>query len=189
MKRMDGRRRCDRGVGGEMCRSGCRGSVRGRTLALFDVENLLRRWPDEAVAGDYEHAIARAAAIAGVERSAHMVIGVGNHNRIGLFAAAHAWPTAALRCLGGKDGGELSLLRHAADIDAIARTYDVVVIGSGDGEFVDFAEELERHDVRCAVVSWRRKLSRRLARAVSQVHLMDSRLVAPVTGPAVAVAA
>lgn len=150
-----------------------------RTLALFDIENLLRRWPDDAIERDYEHAIARAAAISGIGRSAHMVIGVGNHNRVGLFAAAHAWPTAAFRCLGGRDGGELSLLRHAADLEAIMRTYDRVVIGSGDSEFLDFATELRHRQIHAVAVSWRHKLSRRLARAVSEVRLMDSRYISP----------
>lgn len=156
---------------------------RQRVLALLDVENLLRRRPYESLEADYADAIARAAAICGIDRplcSSHtvdVVIGVGNHNRVGLFAAANAWPTAALRCLGGRDGGELSLLRYAADLDAITRTYDRVVIGSGDGEFVDFTVDLGNRLVPTTVVSWRRKLSRRLARAASEVRLMDSRRV------------
>lgn len=166
-----------------------RGRGGSRTLALFDVENLLRRWPDGAIERDYEHAIARAAAVSQVTRRADVVIGVGNHNRTGLFAARHAWPTAALRCLGGRDGGELSLLRYAADLDAVARTYGRVVIGSGDGEFIDFAVELGRRDLHCVVVAWRHKLSRRLAEVASEVRLMDTRLVAGSPGVLAAVSA
>lgn len=158
---------------------GARGRGTPRTLALFDIENLLRRWPDESVERDYEHAMTRALIIGELDRrsvdlgTVDLVIGVGNHNRVGLFAAARTQPTAALRCLGGKDGGELSLLRYAADLDAVERTYDRVVIGSGDGEFADFVVELGQRTVPTVVVSWRRKLSRRLERSASEVRLMD----------------
>ncbi|MEI2640171.1 MAG: hypothetical protein V9F03_14420 [Microthrixaceae bacterium] len=147
-----------------------------RTLALLDVENLLRRWPDDACSRDYEYVIARAAAITGLTRSADVVIGVGNRNRVGVFAARQAWPGAALRCRAGRDGGELSLLHHAFDLDAIERTYDRVVIGSGDFLFAEFAETLTERSVRSVVVAWRHKLSRRLRRAASEVRFMDSEL-------------
>lgn len=147
-----------------------------RTLALLDIENLLRRWPDDACSRDYEYVIARAAAITGLARSADVVIGVGNRNCVGLFAARHAWPGAALRCRSGRDGGELSLLDHAFDLDAIERTYDCVVIGSGDFLFAEFLETLTERSVRSVVISWRHKLSRRLRNAATEVRFMDSEI-------------
>lgn len=151
-----------------------------RVLALFDIENLLYRRPHESVRSDYETTMTRAAIVCGLDRSSSgrrdvdLVVGVGNHNRIGLFAAANVWPSAALRCLGGRDGGELSLLRYAADLHAIERTYDRVFIGSGDGEFVDFVVSLGHRNVPTTVVSWRKKLSRKLEDVASEVRLMDS---------------
>jgi len=147
-----------------------------RTLALLDVENLLYTEPRGAIDADYRQAILHTAAVADLDRSSIVVLGLGARNTAGVFASKATWPPAALRCEAGKDGGELSLLHYANDLHAIARSYSRVVIGSGDGEFTDFAAGLGCLGVQTTVVSWRCKLSRRLRMAAGEVRLLDTQV-------------
>lgn len=147
-----------------------------RTLALLDVENLLYTDPRGAITADYRHAILHAAAVADLDSDSMVVVGLGAENAVGAFAVKEAWPPAALRCQAGTDGGELSLLDYASDLRAVTRSYSRVIIGSGDGEFTDFAADLGRLGVQTTVVSWRYKLSRRLRMAATQVRLLDTQM-------------
>lgn len=142
-----------------------------RTLALLDVENLLERGPEGVPAYAYAAAVERASATAGLTADAQVVMGFG-HNPEGVFGARTAWPTAAIRCQRGRDGGELALLGHASDLHAIARSYHTVVIGSGDHEFVPFVDALNSIGVHTLVVSWRSHLNKRLELAAAEVRYL-----------------
>lgn len=142
-----------------------------RTLALLDVENLLERGPEGVPGCAYAAAVELAAATAGLTADAHVVMGFG-HNPTGVFGARTAWPTAAIRCRRGRDGGELALLGHASDLHTVARSYHTVVIGSGDHEFVPYVDALNSIGIHTMVVSWRSHLNKRLRLAAAEVRLL-----------------
>jgi uncharacterized LabA/DUF88 family protein len=75
---------------------------------------------------------------------------------------------------------------HAVDPRVAARRFDRIVIGSGDGAFVDLAERLTAAGRRVEVVSRPASLSRRLARAATVVVALPEPRDNP---PPVAVAA
>lgn len=147
-------------------------SARRRTLALFDVENLLPDGPAEATTADYQHALAATAALVGLTCDDSAVLAVGSGNDTGLFACVGTWPGAAVRCRGGEDGADRALTEHVADLAAVARGYRRVVIGSGDHHFVACVRSLRTLGIRTTVVSRRSKLSRDLHRAADQVLLL-----------------
>lgn len=106
-----------------------------RTLHLIDLENLLgsaRRASDVAAAW-----VAYAAALH-LDRDDHVVIGTGP------LLAGIAWfalPRAGLRRVVGRglNGADLVLIQEVQDLGAVARTYQRLVIASGDGLFTDTA--------------------------------------------------
>lgn len=143
-----------------------------RTLALLDVENLLPGGPTGATTSSYVDAVQRAADLAGLPPDAAVALGVGSRNITGVFASKSAWTGAAVRCRAGRDGAELALLRHGSDLDAIERSYDRVVIGSGDGMFTTYVESLNLRGVHTVVVAWPNQLSKRLRMAAAETRLL-----------------
>lgn len=146
----------------------------GRTLALIDIENLVHGDPRRASAYDYVHAAALAAAHGGLTSAAQVVVGVGSNNETGIFAMAEAWPHASLRCRGGVDGADRALGEQLVDLAAVTRSFDEVVVGSGDHFFVDHVVALNELGIVTTVLSWSSKLSRRLGLAASQVRILDT---------------
>lgn len=159
---------------------------RRRTLALLDVENLLPTGPAEASAADYQHALAATAALAGLTRDDSAVLAVGSGNDTGLFACVRTWPGAAVRCRGGEDGADRALTEHVADLAAVARGYEQVVIGSGDHHFIACVRSLRGLGLRTTVVARADKLSHQLRRAADRVLLLPSTAQSPLTGPVAA---
>jgi hypothetical protein len=151
----------------------------GRTLALLDVENLLPGDPADALAGDYRRSMAEAAALAQLTSGDHAVLAVGSNNHPGLFACASTWPGAAVRCRGGLDGADRALTEHVADVAAVARAFDQVVIGSGDHHFIACVRALRARGVRTTVVSRADKLSSQLRRVADRVLLLPAGPAAP----------
>jgi hypothetical protein len=147
-------------------------AARPRTLALLDVENLLPGDPVDAGAGDYARALSDVATAARLTRDDSVVLAVGSHNDTGLFACLRFWPEAAVRCRSGRDGADRALTDHIADVAAVARGYQQVVIGSGDHHFVTCVTALSDLGVRTKVVSRKDKLSRHLRRVAGQVLLL-----------------
>ena len=144
-----------------------------RVLALLDVENLLQNSPATADGHDYTIAVERAAVAARLTSDTQVVLGFG-HNAPGIFGARAAWPNAAIRCLQGKDGGERALLRYAADLNAVARCYDKVVVGSGDRRFTPLVTALSELGVHVCVVSWSSRLAKRLRFATPEFCAIDA---------------
>lgn len=164
----------DPGRPGSRQRSSRRHGDGGRTLALLDVENLLPGDPAEADADDYRHALAEAAAVAELTTTDSTVLAVGSGNDTGLFACVGTWPGAAVRCRGGLDGADRALTEHVADVDAVARSYDQVVIGSGDHHFIACVRRLRASGVRTTVVARADKLSGQLRRVADRVLLLPA---------------
>lgn len=155
------------------------GHSRRRTLALLDVENLLPGDPAEATADDYRHALAATAALAELTGNDCAVLAVGSGNDTGLFACVRTWPGAAVRCRGGEDGADRALTEHVADVAAVARGYDQVVVGSGDHHFTACVRSLRGLGLRTTVVARGNKLSHQLQRAADRVLLLPSIAAAP----------
>ncbi len=109
-----------------------------RSLALVDIENLHGQ-PRAARAGELGTIIRVLRRAAGLGPRDHIVIGCNP----GLaFTAAACWPSMRLVTRRGPDGADLALLRCVDDPAFIARRYDQVVIGSGDGIFEEATIEL-----------------------------------------------
>jgi hypothetical protein len=155
------------------------GGRAGRTLGLFDVENLLPGDPADACAEDYQHALAATAALAGLTSNDSAVLAVGSGNDIGLFACLRTWPGAAVRSRGGEDGADRALTEHVADLAAVARGYEHVVIGSGDHHFIACVRSLRALGLRTTVVARGDKLSHQLRRAADRVLLLPSQAASP----------
>ena len=119
----------------------------GRTMHLVDVENLMGG-PQSGIMtvadalDDYE-------AAAGYRHGDHMVIAA--HPSIA-FLAGLARPGRVVRAAHGKDGADLALLGCIA-AQNLARRFDRVVIGSGDGIFASPVRMLRAEGVRVQVVS------------------------------------
>lgn len=144
-----------------------------RVLALLDAENLLYDEPATSAHDDYVHAIALASAVAPLTRQAQVAVGVGSGNHTAAFAAKHAWPGCAIRSMRGEDGADRALARFAADLEAVARSFDTVVVGSGDHFFVEQVDNFNRAGLETVVVSWKRKLNRRLQMVAREVRFLD----------------
>jgi len=90
-----------------------------------------------------------------------------------LVNATLGWPHAHYRIGSGPDGADLALLdvlRH----ENVAERFTHVAIGSGDHLFAEEAAHLAGQGVWVTVVSRRRGLSPRLARAASEVIYLDA---------------
>lgn len=131
-------------------------------MHLLDVENLCHGVvTDRSVATmwrSYE-------GLAKVAEDDHLIAGTGPR------AALTAWYSLPARCrrvIGrGLDGGERAIL-GSCDAGWLARRFDRVVIGSGDGKFATLARELHLLgvvvEVRCDPFTRSRKLDRWAAR-------------------------
>ena len=161
------------------------GRIQRRTLALLDVENLLPGEPADADDVDYQHALADTAALAELSSTDSAVLAVGSGNDTGVFACLRTWPGAAVRCRRGEDGADRALTEHIADMAAVARGYQRVVIGSGDHHFIACVRALRDLGLRITVVSRRNKLSGELRRAADQVLLLPDH-VEPVSARRIA---
>ena len=155
----------------------------GRALHLIDIENLLGFAPAEATDADYISAAARYADAVSPAVGDHFVVGCNPANA---FKAMLAFPNAHLVVGHGPDGGEAAIL-SATCADHVARSYDRVYIGSGDCAFTWLAYELGDRDVDVSIVSLKRSLSHRLARAADAPIFIDSSPPAPGVQPVTAI--
>ncbi len=136
----------------------------GRALHLVDLENL---------AGDPDAGPARVDAtidayLAGaVVGNADLVAVAVNHRiyRRSCFSLDRGWE---IKLASGPDAGDLALL-DAAPVDWVVARFDRLVVGSGDGIFVDLVKAVRRRSVPAWVVARDDSLSGRLAAAASRV--------------------
>ena len=126
----------------------------GRTLHLVDIENLM----GGPFAG--EHALQSASAeyrrVAAVRPSDIVTVAC---NPALAFDAGDAWPEAELRVGPGPDGADRALLSRISDDRWVARRFDRVVIGSGDGIFANATGALKQWGVAVGVVSLKTSLA------------------------------
>ena len=91
----------------------------------------------------------------------------------GCLEAGIASPAARSLWQPGKDGADRALL-EILRTESIAERFRHVVIGSGDGAFVDSVRELRLFGVLVTVVSRPGSLSTRLGRAANRVLLLPA---------------
>lgn len=142
-----------------------------RTLAVLDVENLLGVSPARADEQDYQHAVHRFAAAAGIGRTDHLVVASAPRGAAA-FGVRAAWPPAVMHTRSGIDGADIALGRTLADLDTILRCNDKVIIGSGDHYFTEAVIALRSKGVPTIVVSWPDRLSRQLREAAPETRLL-----------------
>lgn len=137
-----------------------------RVLHLVDLENLLggsERDPGEVLTAweAYEQSSDMAA-------GDHVIVGTGPR------LASVAWfvlPAERVRLVLGRgvDGGERAIL-EVIDEATVVRSYDRLVIGSGDHAFIEVALSAHRSGVEVWVVSRRQSLCGDLRRAADHAH-------------------
>ena len=145
-------------------------------LHLIDVENLMGTpWFTHHAVADLRRTYD---AVSGAAHDAHFLVGTSAAGN--LLEAGLGWGQGQLVFDRGKDGAERAIL--AALPIAAAVRYDLVVIGSGDGVFAEFAAALQAAGVGVRVVSRQRSLSTALSLAVRdkrflpEVNLRSGRL-------------
>lgn len=140
-----------------------------RALHLIDLENLLGGRNFTA----REAVWARAAYLATAPDAnvSHLVLATSHHAAL---AAWFAWPGSARRLVqSGPSGADLALLELISD-EGVARRYERIVIGSGDGIFAFPAAQLQAAGCPVTVVTRRDCLSRELRLAVRDIRFLKS---------------
>ena len=139
-----------------------------RTLHLVDIENLAgAAIPSLVQVMDVQDRYARTLSL-GVD---DQVVMASSH--LGFMNAALGGPHARYRVRSGPDGADLELLDVIWHED-VATRFSHVVIGSGDGTFVNAAQTLTDGGVWVTVVSRWGSLSPRLAHAARDVVYLDT---------------
>lgn len=130
----------------------------GRTLHLVDLENLLGDYRKDEVAIEALHHYLE---LARWTEGDHMIVAADPQivRQIG-FDEPVPWSLHATR---GDDAADVMLLAQAP-VELIARRYDRLVIGSGDGIFVARARAARDHGVGVVVVSRPEGLANRYRR-------------------------
>jgi hypothetical protein len=99
-----------------------------------------------------------------------------------LVEAGLAWPGARLLIGSGPDGADLALMRQLGDARWIARRFDQVVIGSGDGIFASTARAIRQFGIAVGVVGREGGISKSLLHNTDFCRLisdpMEHRVVA-----------
>lgn len=156
----------------------------GRALHLIDLENLLADPDADCAAVDAAlDAYVTAAALGGEDLVAVAV----NHRlyRRSCFSLDRGWE---VKLASGPDACDHVLLAEAP-IDWVADRFDRLVVGSGDGIFVDLVHGVRRRATPVWVVAQECCLSRRLASAASHVVRIDLTDPDGTGGPDLALAA
>lgn len=99
----------------------------------------------------------------------HPVIGVNPKLRP---ATDDAWPSARVVSRGGSNGADIKLIEWVRNHGWIAARYHRIVVGSGDGDFLEVVKVFRRYGLSVEVVSRRQCLSRELGRAASLVRIL-----------------
>jgi hypothetical protein len=133
----------------------------GRTLHLVDVENIV----GDPVADDGSvRAAVEAYKKAASVRPDDLAV-VASNGKLAM-AAGQAWPGALLRIGRGPNGADLALLEEAPP-EWVAGRFSRVVIGSGDGIFVDLVRRLRLQGQSVTVVGRPGSISGKLRKAAS----------------------
>jgi hypothetical protein len=144
-----------------------RGRFPERTLHVVDIENLAGAaiptlFQVNMVQDWYLTRLGFGAADQAVLASSHL----------GFINTALGWPHARYRVRSGRDGADLELI-DVLEHEDVARRFNHVVIGSGDGMFGQVAKSLRERGVRVTVVSRPGSLAVVLAKAAQDVVYLD----------------
>jgi hypothetical protein len=146
--------------------------VAGRSLHLIDLENLVGN-PD-ASCQEVDDALEAYLAAAAVGADDLVTVAV-NHRiyKRACFTLDRGWE---VKLASGPDACDHVLLAEAP-ADWVAERFDRLVVGSGDGIFLELVAAVRERDVPVWVVAHQRRLSRRLADAASRTVSLPSRMV------------
>jgi len=141
-------------------------SQRASELHLVDVENLLGTpWFTSHAVADLRRVYD---SVSSASNRAHYVVGTSAGRN--LVEAGLGWGQGQRVFSKGKDGAERAILSEVTLANSVR--YDRVVIGSGDGIFVDLAASLQAVGVEVRVVSRRRSLSKALSLSVQDARYL-----------------
>jgi hypothetical protein len=156
----------------------------GRALHLIDLENLLADPDADCAAVDAALDAFVTAAALGADDLVALAV---NHRlyRRSCFSLDRGWE---IKLASGPDACDHALLAEAP-VDWVADRFDRLVVGSGDGIFVDLVHGVRRRATPVWVVAQDRCLSRRLASAASRVVRIDLTGPDGTGGPPMALAA
>ncbi len=142
----------------------------GRTLHLVDIENLMGG--PRAGAHAFSDGVEGYNQAAMRRRGDLTVVGTGPY----LATVAHqAFPGADVRQRPGRDGAEQAILDHIRPFIDTATLFHRIVVGSGDGAFVEAAETFASLGLHVEVVARAGTIARDLRNAVHAVY--------PLVGP------
>lgn len=143
------------------------GENRGRKLFLVDIENLCGK--AVLTTQDVKDAKAFIDRALGLSDSDLVVVGASHSNN--LINVGAVWTESRPTFKRGHDGADNALIEAVGEHDV--KTFEEVVIFSGDGIFADVADSISSQGVIVAVVALRGHLSHRLAKAASSIRLVD----------------
>lgn len=124
------------------------GGLRGRTLRLVDIENMVGSC--QLSLGDVARARVRINAAVAPGTDDHTVIAASHYNAP---AAYFGWAGPVRRLArSGQDGADLALLEVVADVGWVAARYERVVVASGDHAFAPAVAELKGAGVEVIVI-------------------------------------
>ncbi|RCG32727.1 NYN domain-containing protein [Sphaerisporangium album] len=139
----------------------------GRAMHLLDIENLVGA--PHPTTCEVEEVMTVYEMVVPIGEMDQYMVAV---NPSALVAVGIAFPGVRLLTRPGPDGADQALGETAHD-DRIDLRFERVVIGSGDGYFVDLARWLAEAGLHVTVVSRPGSLSRRLSAAVSDVVSLE----------------
>lgn len=144
----------------------------GRTLALFDAENLLGNSPAGATIAEYEHALTNAIAHAELDTDDHLIVATGIGNPNAAFATHNVRPGAALLFGRGTNGADRALSAQLDNPHHLAERYTTIVIGSGDHHFTQHLINLNRTGLYTIALAWTHKLSNQIRLAANETRYL-----------------
>ncbi|MFC4529345.1 NYN domain-containing protein [Sphaerisporangium dianthi] len=139
----------------------------GRAMHLLDIENLVGT--SGPTTREVEEVMMMYDAVVPIGERDHYMVAV---NPAALVAVGVAFPGGRLLTRPGPDGADRAL-GEAAYHDRIDLRFERVVIGSGDGYFVDLAHWLREAGLHVIVVSRPGSLSRRLSAAATEAICLE----------------
>ncbi len=138
-----------------------------RSLHLVDIENLMGG--PRAGPSVIEWAVSAYQGTVPLAEGDHPVIGSNPY----LWPCVdRCWSSARLVGRHGPDGADKALKEVVKNVDFILPRYDRIVVGSGDGDFLDVVWKYRARHLVVEVVARRRSLSRELAEAASRVWIL-----------------
>ncbi|MEV6983024.1 NYN domain-containing protein [Sphaerisporangium sp. NPDC051017] len=139
----------------------------GRAMHLIDIENLVGS--TRPTTCEVEEVMTIYESLVPIGAMDHYVVAV---NHTALLAVGIAFRGVRLLARSGPDGADRALVESAYD-DRIDLRFERVIIGSGDGYFVNLADWLTEAGLHVTVVSRRGSLSRHLAAIVPDVVCLE----------------